>query len=135
LPHLRRSGSGRIINVTSVAVKADRRLDAQTPLASSRRLGETLSWELAPEGITVNNICLGNIATERLTSHRGARQAPEESLEEAVALEEAASRWAISAIPTTWRTGRVLRLRQARFITALRYRWTAAAQPRSCSGG
>ena len=50
---------------------------------------KTLSRELAPHGITVNNICPGNIATERLISlieDRARRQ--KQSLEEAVALEE-----------------------------------------------
>src|SRR4030065_185606 len=40
-------------------------------LSTTARLGligmaKTLSRELAPEGITVNNVCPGNIATERL---------------------------------------------------------------------
>ena len=42
-------------------------------LSNSARLGvvglaKTLSRELAAEGITVNNVCPGNIATERLIS-------------------------------------------------------------------
>ncbi|MCH8815752.1 MAG: SDR family oxidoreductase [Chloroflexi bacterium] len=70
LPHLKRSGSGRIINVTSVAVKQP--IDGLM-LSNSARLGvvglaKTLSRELAAEGITVNNVCPGNIATERLIS-------------------------------------------------------------------
>ncbi len=91
LPHLRRSGSGRIINVTSVAVKQP--IDGLM-LSNATRLGvvgwaKTLSRELAPDGITVNNICPGNIATERLISlieERAKRQ--KQSLEEAVSLEE-----------------------------------------------
>jgi 3-oxoacyl-[acyl-carrier protein] reductase len=91
LPHLRRSGSGRIINITSVAVKQP--IDGLM-LSNATRLGvigwaKTLSRELAPHGITVNNICPGNIATERLISlieERAKRQ--KQSLEEAVSLEE-----------------------------------------------
>jgi 3-oxoacyl-[acyl-carrier protein] reductase len=91
LPHLRRSGSGRVINVTSVAVKQP--IDGLM-LSNATRLAvvgwaKTLSRELAPHGITVNNICPGNIATERLISlieDRARRQ--KQSLEEAVALEE-----------------------------------------------
>jgi 3-oxoacyl-[acyl-carrier protein] reductase len=91
LPHLRRSGSGRIINVTSVAVKQP--IDGLM-LSNATRLGvigwaKTLSRELAPHGITVNNICPGNIATERLMSlieDRAKRQ--RQTLEEAVSLEE-----------------------------------------------
>jgi 3-oxoacyl-[acyl-carrier protein] reductase len=69
LPLLRRQG-GRIINITSVAVKQpiDRLM-----LSNSARLGvvgmaKTLSREVAQDGITVNNICPGNIATQRLLS-------------------------------------------------------------------
>lgn len=70
LPHLRRSGRGRIINITSVAVKQP--IDGLI-LSNATRLGvvglaKTLSRELAPLGITVNNVCPGNIATERLMS-------------------------------------------------------------------
>ena len=91
LPHLRRSGAGRIINITSVAVKQP--IDGLM-LSNATRLGvvgmaKTLSRELAPEGITVNNVCPGNIATERLVSlieERARRQGV--SLEEAVQLEE-----------------------------------------------
>ena len=91
LPHLRRSASGRIINITSVAVKQP--IDGLM-LSNATRLAvigwaKTLSRELAPNGITVNNICPGNIATERLISlieERAKRQ--KQSLEEAVSLEE-----------------------------------------------
>jgi 3-oxoacyl-[acyl-carrier protein] reductase len=91
LPHLRRSGSGRIINITSVAVKQP--IDGLM-LSNATRLAvvgwaKTLSRELAPHGITVNNICPGNIATERLISlieERAKRQ--KQSLEEAVSLDE-----------------------------------------------
>lgn len=91
LPHLRRSGAGRIINITSIAVKQpiDRLM-----LSNATRLGlvgmaKTLSREVAAEGITVNNICPGNIATGRLISlieERAQRQGV--TLEEAVSLEE-----------------------------------------------
>lgn len=92
LPHLRRSGSGRIINVTSVAVKQP--IDGLM-LSNATRLAvvgmaKTLSRELAAEGITVNNVCPGNIATERLISlieERARRQGV--SLEQAVSVEEA----------------------------------------------
>ncbi len=91
LPCLRRSGAGRIINITSVAVKTP--IDGLM-LSNATRLAvigmaKTLSRELAPEGITVNNVCPGNIATERLVSlieERAKRQGI--SLEQAVSLEE-----------------------------------------------
>ncbi|MGQ9572702.1 MAG: SDR family oxidoreductase [Dehalococcoidia bacterium] len=69
LPYLRQRG-GRIINITSVAVKQpiDRLI-----LSNAVRLGvvgmaKTLSREVAKNGITVNNVCPGNIATQRLLS-------------------------------------------------------------------
>lgn len=91
LPHLKRSGYGRIINVTSVAVKQP--IDGLM-LSNATRLGvigwaKTLSRELAPIGITVNNVCPGNIATERLMSlieERARRQGV--GLEQAVQVEE-----------------------------------------------
>ena len=91
LPYLRRSGAGRIINITSVAVKQP--IDGLM-LSNATRTGvvamaKTLSRELAAEGITVNNVCPGNIATERLISlieERARRQG--QTLEQAVSLEE-----------------------------------------------
>jgi 3-oxoacyl-[acyl-carrier protein] reductase len=92
LPHLRKSGRGRIVNVTSVAVKQP--IDGLI-LSNATRLGvvglaKTLSRELAPFGITVNNVCPGNIATQRLMSlieERARAQGLE--VEQLVAVEEA----------------------------------------------
>ena len=91
LPHLRRSGSGRIINITSVAVKQpiDGLILSNATRLAVVGLAKTLSRELAPEGITVNNVCPGNIATERLIAlieERAARQG--QTLADAVSLEE-----------------------------------------------
>ena len=91
LPHLRRSGSGRIINITSVAVKqpVDRLM-----LSNAARLGvvgmaKTLSREVAADGITVNNICPGNIATERFISLLEERaQLEGRNFDEVIAAEE-----------------------------------------------
>jgi len=92
LPHLRRSGSGRIINITSVAVKQpiERLILSNTTRLGVVGMAKTLSRELAPEGITVNNVCPGNIATERLLSlieERARLQGV--SREQAIELEEA----------------------------------------------
>jgi len=70
LPYLRQSGSGRIINITSVSVKQP---IERLILSNSVRMGvvgaaKTLSREVGVDGITVNNICPGNIATDRLIS-------------------------------------------------------------------
>jgi 3-oxoacyl-[acyl-carrier protein] reductase len=92
LPYLRRQG-GRVINITSVAVKQpiDRLI-----LSNAVRLGvvgmaKTLSREVAKEGITVNNVCPGNIATQRLLSIFEAR-AQRESRPFQEVLEEEKSR-------------------------------------------
>ncbi len=68
LPHLRKSKAGRIINVSSVAVREP--ID-NLALSNAIRPGlvgwaKTLARELGPEGITVNSIAPGRIATERL---------------------------------------------------------------------
>jgi 3-oxoacyl-[acyl-carrier protein] reductase len=91
LPHLRRSGAGRVINILSVAVKQP--IDGLM-LSNAARLGvvgmaKTLSREVAAEAITVNNVCPGSIGTERLIAlieERARRQGV--TLEEAVAVEE-----------------------------------------------
>jgi len=90
LPFLRQRG-GRIINITSVAVKQpiDRLI-----LSNSVRLGvvgmaKTLSREVARDSITVNNVCPGNIATQRLLSLFEARAQREgRSFQEVLAEEE-----------------------------------------------
>ncbi|MDO8614159.1 MAG: SDR family oxidoreductase [Dehalococcoidia bacterium] len=91
LPYLRRSGAGRIINITSVAVKQpiDGLMLSNATRTAVVAMAKTLSRELAAEGITVNNVCPGNIATERLISlieERARRQG--QTLEQAVSLEE-----------------------------------------------
>jgi 3-oxoacyl-[acyl-carrier protein] reductase len=68
LPLLRKSKAGRIINITSVAVREP--ID-NLALSNAIRPGlvgwaKTLARELGPEGITVNSIAPGRIATERL---------------------------------------------------------------------
>ena len=68
LPHLERSGRGRIINIASSSVREP--LD-NLALSNAVRPGvvgwaKTLARELGPAGITVNTIAPGRIATERL---------------------------------------------------------------------
>ncbi len=89
LPHLRRQG-GRIINITSVAVKQpiDRLILSNTARLGVVGLAKTLSREVAKDGITVNNICPGNIATQRLLSLFEARAGRENRPFEEVVEEE-----------------------------------------------
>jgi 3-oxoacyl-[acyl-carrier protein] reductase len=92
LPHLRRRG-GRIINSTSVAVKQpiDHLILSNAVRLSVIGMAKTLSRELAKDGITVNNVCPGNIATQRLLSLFEAR-AQRESRPFQEVLEEEESR-------------------------------------------
>jgi 3-oxoacyl-[acyl-carrier protein] reductase len=68
LPHLERSGHGRIVNITSSTVKEP---TDNLVLSNAVRPGvigwaKTLSREVGPKGITVNSIAPGWIDTERI---------------------------------------------------------------------
>ena len=88
LPHLRAAGGGRIVNITSVAVKEP---IPGLVLSNAARLGvvglaKTLSRELGPDGITVNNVCPGLTLTDRMRELYGGRaQAEGRSLDDALA--------------------------------------------------
>lgn len=79
VPHMREVGGGRIINITSYAVKEP---IAGLVLSNAIRSGviglaKTLSRELARENILINNVCPGRIDTER---HRRLNEARAERL-------------------------------------------------------
>jgi 3-oxoacyl-[acyl-carrier protein] reductase len=68
IPHLKVTGSGRIINIVSLSVKT---FLANSVLSTSLRMGvvgmaKMLSNELGPFNITVNNIAPGIILTDRI---------------------------------------------------------------------
>jgi 3-oxoacyl-[acyl-carrier protein] reductase len=68
LPHLRRSGRGRVVNITSSSVREP--ID-NLALSNSVRPGvvgwaKTLAREIGPDGVTVNSIAPGRIETARL---------------------------------------------------------------------
>lgn len=68
VPHMRTAGGGRIINITTTTVKQPLPglgLSVAT-WAGVIALAKTLVHELGPDGITLNNICPGRIATPRL---------------------------------------------------------------------
>lgn len=75
VPHLRAAGGGRIINVLSWAVKQP--LDGLILSNASRLavvgLAKTLSRELGPDRITVNNVCPGSTLTDRFRQLAEAR--------------------------------------------------------------
>lgn len=67
-PHLKKTGSGRIINIISMSVKT---YMPNSVLSTSMRMGvvgmaKILSNELGPDNITVNNIAPGSILTDRI---------------------------------------------------------------------
>jgi 3-oxoacyl-[acyl-carrier protein] reductase len=68
LPHLDRSGAGRIVAVTSIAAKEPTRHLALSNTFRPAVSGwlKTLAAELGPRGITVNCVAPGRIATARL---------------------------------------------------------------------
>jgi 3-oxoacyl-[acyl-carrier protein] reductase len=68
VPYMRKTGSGRIINITSLSVKT---YLENSVLSTSIRMGvvgmaKMLSNELGPDNITVNNIAPGIILTDRV---------------------------------------------------------------------
>jgi 3-oxoacyl-[acyl-carrier protein] reductase len=73
LPHLERSGQGRIVNIESSSVRAP--ID-NLALSNALRPGvvgwmKTLAREVGPKGITVNTIAPGRIDTDRIRSVYG----------------------------------------------------------------
>ncbi len=91
LPYMRQAGGGRIINILSVSVKQP--LD-NLILSNAARLGvvglaKTLSKELGPDGITVNNVCPGSTLTDRIRPVLEARAQAEGRPLDAVLEEEA----------------------------------------------
>ena len=67
---MRRAGGGRIVNLTSLAVKQpiDRLILSNAVRAGVVGLAKTLSNELAGDKILVNNVCPGFIETDRSIS-------------------------------------------------------------------
>jgi 3-oxoacyl-[acyl-carrier protein] reductase len=75
VPHMRRVGGGRVINITSYSVKEP---IAGLVLSNAIRSGviglaKTLSRELAKDNILINNVCPGRIDTERAQKLNEAR--------------------------------------------------------------
>ena len=93
LPHMRRAGGGAIVNLQSTSVKApiDNLMLSNAIRTGVIGLAKSLSFELAKDGIRVNNVLPGAIMTDRqremlaLQSTRSGK-----SVEELVRLREAA---------------------------------------------
>lgn len=67
VPGMRERGWGRIVNITSISVKQpiDGLLLSNTVRAGLTGWAKTVSTELAPHGVTVNNVAPGYTLTER----------------------------------------------------------------------
>jgi 3-oxoacyl-[acyl-carrier protein] reductase len=75
LPHLKRSGQGRIINVLASTVYQP---IPNLTLSGVTRLGvvayaKSLADEIGRDGVLVNNVCPGSLLTERMQSNVAAR--------------------------------------------------------------
>ena len=68
LPYLKASGSGRIVNILSTSVKesVDGMLLSNSLRTAAAGLAKTMSHDLGPFGITVNNVCPSHVMTARL---------------------------------------------------------------------
>lgn len=68
LPSMRAQGRGRIINIVSTSVKQpiDNLLLSNSIRPGIIGLAKSLSLELAPANITINNVCPGRILTDRI---------------------------------------------------------------------
>jgi len=84
LPHMQKTGSGRMINIISGSVKS---VLANSVLSTSMRMGvvgmaKMMADEFGPYHITVNNVAPGMILTDRLKHTLPKDANPEEALKE-----------------------------------------------------
>jgi 3-oxoacyl-[acyl-carrier protein] reductase len=71
IPHMRRQGGGRIVNVTNYIAKQPFARSGPTSVSRAATLAMTkaLSKEFAPENILVNAVCLGYVHAEQHERH------------------------------------------------------------------
>lgn len=91
LPSMKAAGWGRIVNILSLSVKS---VLPGSVLSTAGRLGiagmaKLLSDEVAPFGVTVNNVASGMILTDRVRQ-TALRQRLEQGMDEKAALEDIA---------------------------------------------
>ncbi|MDP4148638.1 MAG: SDR family oxidoreductase [Bacteroidota bacterium] len=87
IPHMKKAGSGRIINIVSLSVKTSLE---NSVLSTSMRMGvvgmaKILSNELGPFRITVNNVAPGLLLTDRIKDTVAPQIAAGENLQELLA--------------------------------------------------
>lgn len=90
LPAMKAKRQGRILNVTSIAVKqpVDGLILSNSVRAAVTGFARTLANEVAPFGITVNNVLPGYTRTDRLV-----QLAEKTAAAEGITAEEALARW------------------------------------------
>jgi len=66
LPHLKKTGSGRIINIVSMSVKSVLESSVLSTSMGVVGMAKLLADEVGPDQITVNNVCPGMILTDRI---------------------------------------------------------------------
>lgn len=73
LPYMRAAGGGRIVNLASTSVKQpiEGLILSNVFRAGVQALAKSLASELAPEGILINNVAPGRIATDRIAELDG----------------------------------------------------------------
>jgi 3-oxoacyl-[acyl-carrier protein] reductase len=73
VPHMRKRGGGRIINLSSLSVKQplEGLIASNSVRLAVTGLAKTLADELASENITVNTVCPGFTLTDRLKEYMG----------------------------------------------------------------
>ena len=78
IPHMKRRGGGRIVNVTTVGGKAPaaRSLPTSVTRAAGINLTKSLANEYAADGILVNTVCLGLAKSAQLARRAGATSTP-----------------------------------------------------------
>ena len=99
LPHLKKSGSGRIINILASTVYQP---IPNLALSGATRMGvvayaKSLADEVGRDGILVNNVCPGSILSERMLSNVTAR-AKEKGISVEEALGERAAETAVGRV-------------------------------------
>ncbi|HZO74683.1 MAG TPA: SDR family oxidoreductase [Ktedonobacteraceae bacterium] len=92
LPQMRKQGSGRIVNIVSTSVKQpiDNLLLSNAIRPGVIGLAKSLSIELAPENITINNVCPGRILTDRIRQVYQLDAKKQQGISEEEALKDAA---------------------------------------------
>jgi 3-oxoacyl-[acyl-carrier protein] reductase len=99
LPHLKKSGSGRIINILASTVYQP---IPNLALSGATRMGvvawaKSLADEVGRDGVLINNVCPGSILSERMLSNVTAR-AKEKSISLEEALAERAAETAVGRV-------------------------------------